>query len=225
MAVVVSFTDYRPTPRYDEKAWTRVRIEESLVAPAVWTPVETIILDPVEPDPARPLYRDLTTDAASEDAISFRLVFIDAIGTELPTSPVPAVSPEVRVWRPTVMDVAALTRTRTKGEFGDEPGTFNETTRPTGDQVERIIDQAVVDVLGVFTASDVPAEVQEEAKRVAALRACLYVELSYFPEQGADNSPYLQLRNLADAAMQQLVHLAIALDGFEESPRPVDLLP
>jgi hypothetical protein len=47
---------------------------------------------------------------------------------------------------PSVADVAALLRARTKDVNGDEIGTFNDDTRPTSAQVITLIDEAVVDI-------------------------------------------------------------------------------
>jgi hypothetical protein len=47
---------------------------------------------------------------------------------------------------PSVLDVAALLRARTKDSNGMEVGTFNDDTRPTSAQVLTLIDQAVADV-------------------------------------------------------------------------------
>jgi hypothetical protein len=128
-------------------------------------------------------------------------------------------------WAPSVQDVARHLTARTKDDNGAYVGTFNNDTRPTADQVQALIDTAVALVRGMFTAADVPEEVQAQAKEAATLKAALSVELSYFPEQAQDNSPYLQLRALSDQAMQTLIARATALDMFGEDPEPVNILP
>lgn len=128
-------------------------------------------------------------------------------------------------WAPDVEDVARQLIARTEDENGNRQGTFNDDTSPTGDEVTALIDGAVEDVRGLFTASDVPESCQALAKRVVTLKTALYIELSYFPEQASDNSPYLQLRAAADSAVNRLVSKAVALDMFTEDPVPETILP
>lgn len=105
-------------------------------------------------------------------------------------------------WAPTVEDVAALLRARTKGGDSemDELGTFRDDdssglgTRPTATQVEELIEIAVADVR-MRVADDMPDEFAESATGCAAMRAANLVELSYFPEQTeADRTVYQSLR-------------------------------
>lgn len=98
--------------------------------------------------------------------------------------------------RPTVDDVALLLRARTKDSQGNEVGTFDDDTRPTGDQVDAHIDVAM-GLVGVrFPAMDKLTTEQVTAfAGLVAYRAALRVEKSYFPEQvRSDRSAYTQLR-------------------------------
>jgi hypothetical protein len=90
---------------------------------------------------------------------------------------------------PTIADVAALIRARTKDSNGNELGTFTADTRPTDVQAQEAIDHAVVLVhLKVGAIGDGCASV---AKMCATYGAAAEIELSYFPEQArADRSPY-----------------------------------
>jgi hypothetical protein len=93
MAQVITFENYRPTPRYDSIAWTDVRVYEAATADAAdvdWTLIDTITLSPVDADPSDPAARDITTELASDtDELWYRLVFVDATGDTLaPTVPV-----------------------------------------------------------------------------------------------------------------------------------------
>jgi len=92
--------------------------------------------------------------------------------------------PEEVEWKPSVADVAAHIRARTKDAGGNEVGTFDETTRPTGDEVELLIDKAV---RRVQTQVGEPCNetLREDAGAAAALYAAMLVEQSYFPEQTA----------------------------------------
>lgn len=98
--------------------------------------------------------------------------------------------------RPSVADVASLIRARTKDEYGNEIGTFDDTTRPTGDDVETHIDAAMALVGTRFVAPGaLPADLVDAFAALVAYRAALRVEKSYFPEQvRSDRSAYDQLR-------------------------------
>jgi len=105
------------------------------------------------------------------------------------TTPVPA-------GRPSVEDVALLLRARTKDSNGTEVGTFDDETRPTGDQVEGHIDAAMA-LVGIRfgPVETMPTEAQTAFASLVAYRAALRVEKSYFPEQvRTDRSAYTQLR-------------------------------
>jgi hypothetical protein len=93
MPQVITFENYRPTPRYDSIAWTEVRVYEAATADAAdvdWTLIDTITLTPVDADPSDPAARDITTEDASDtEELWYRLVFVDATGDTLaPTVPV-----------------------------------------------------------------------------------------------------------------------------------------
>lgn len=100
-------------------------------------------------------------------------------------------------WRPTTDDVAALLRARTKNPSGNEQGTFDDQTRPTELEVERLITNGVAKVLAAIGVWDLPPEAQDEARHLASILAACEVELSYFPEQvRSDRSAYAQLWEL-----------------------------
>jgi hypothetical protein len=98
--------------------------------------------------------------------------------------------------RPTVEQVALLLRARTKDSAGNEVGTFDDDTRPTGDQVEEQIDVALALVGVRFPPSSTMTVEQVGAfQALVAYRAALRIEKSYFPEQvRSDRSAYPQLR-------------------------------
>jgi hypothetical protein len=95
-------------------------------------------------------------------------------------------------YTPTVADVAALIRARTKDKTGNEVGTFTADTRPTDAQAQEAIDHAVTSVhQRVGTIGDACAD---QARLTAAYGAAAEIELSYFPEQTrTDRSPYTYL--------------------------------
>lgn len=76
----------QPPPRYDSVPWNRARIEES-VDNAVFSPVETLALSPIDADPTRPARLHLTTSQATLASGWFRAVMLDAPGNESPPSP------------------------------------------------------------------------------------------------------------------------------------------
>jgi hypothetical protein len=95
---------------------------------------------------------------------------------------------------PTVDDVGALLRARTKDQFGNELGTFTADTRPTDDQTLVLIGQAY-DYVTSRSDTDLPEESWRAARSAIALKAAMLVELSYWPDQiPAGQSPYAMLR-------------------------------
>lgn len=109
------------------------------------------------------------------------------------STPAPPVDPLTVVWRPTVDDVAALIRARTKDASMNEVGTFTDQTRPTNVEVEQLITNGCAKIASLV-GWDVPSDAQAEASHLAAIVAACEVELSYFPEQvRTDRSAYTQL--------------------------------
>lgn len=111
MTQVVSFEDYRPSPRYDSLPWTNVNVEEGVAATGPWLLLETIAITPVDSDPANPKYRNFTTALASDTAdLWYRLVFTDAaLNTGLPTLPIQNVQ-DTRPVYATTTELAQLLR-------------------------------------------------------------------------------------------------------------------
>lgn len=103
MSQVVSFVDYRPTPRYDSLPWTAVNVEEGASSAGPWGLIDTLPLAPLDADPSQPGYRNFTTSLASDTpALWYRLVFIDAaLDTGLPTTPIQNVDDERPIYAST----------------------------------------------------------------------------------------------------------------------------
>lgn len=107
-------------------------------------------------------------------------------------------------WPVHAASVGSLLRARTRDTNGNEIGTFDATTRPTGDQVLSLINDAVED-LASSVGSDLPEAFWTKAATVAHYKTAMLVELSYFPEQVATGrSPYEQLRQLYAEALASL---------------------
>jgi hypothetical protein len=108
------------------------------------------------------------------------------------------------VWPATPDDVAALLRARTQDSTDVEVGAWTADTRPTLDEVERLLAMAQSIVLGqtgplnpevlvCVTADDI----MTQAATCVALLAAMLIELSYFPEQvQSTRSAYDQYRDL-----------------------------
>lgn len=106
--------------------------------------------------------------------------------------------PGTQSFVPSVDDVGAILRTRTKDEFGAELGTFTADTRPTDQQALTLIGQAYDDVIGVID-DDIPTTAWRDASSAIALRAAMLIELSFWPDQvPLGRSPYAQLKELYD---------------------------
>lgn len=195
MSVVVTLLGYSPPARADGVAFTKAKVEESPTGKGEWTARQTITLSPVDADPEHPESRDLTiTTATIPSGGWYRVVWIDSAANEsAPTAPALDASELAGGVRPTVTDVANLLRARTQVRGGNESGTFNARTRPTADEVDGMIDEALDEVLGkVRTVKEVEAlgvdklesEAYERRVRGAVkLYTAVLIETSYFPEQ------------------------------------------
>ena len=85
MTVVVTLEDYRPSPRYDGEPWTDARIEEAPASTGPWVTLETQALTPVDADPSDPVYRNFTTELASDTPeLWYRIVWVDAHASTSP---------------------------------------------------------------------------------------------------------------------------------------------
>lgn len=196
MAYTHSFADVRPPARYDDPAdpWTHVRVEEGLTAAGPWTQIEELAIAP-DPTPESPAPLDLTVTSAVESGW-YRFRFRDASGdlSEYSTAvanPSDIVGPSG--YRPALADLGAIMRARTKDNDQVELGTFTADTRPTGVEADLMIDQA--SALVATRLGSVPRRLGDLARAIVALRAAMYVEVSYYPEDtDTDQSAYARYR-------------------------------
>lgn len=109
---------------------------------------------------------------------------------------------------PALNEVAALIRERTRG--GDETGgrllgTFTDNTDPTASQVEDLIADGINDVrteLGPELDTTSDEGLQARARKLAAIRTAMYVELSFFREQTVgDDTAYGRLKEMWDEGL------------------------
>jgi hypothetical protein len=141
--------------------------------------------------------------------------FEDATGDTSDTDPIHDVPNPAETFLPTVSDVGALLRARTKDTKGVEIGTFTANTRPTFDEVLRIIDQAAGDVTALVD-TDIPVACYWQAAGCICLLSAMLVELSYFPEQVATNrSAYIHYKELYDNMLERLLG-AVEREAAEE---------
>lgn len=207
---VVTLRDFTPIPRYDDKPWTHVTIEEGPTEDGPWTALGDIDLLPVDTDPKYPASRDFTIENATLADGWYVVTFKDEDGDQqLPIEPVHYIPDEAEPYRPLVSDVAELLRARTKDKYGNEVGNFTADTRPNQEQVQELIDQATDDIVADLD-TDIPASAYRYVKRLITIRAAMEVELSYWPEQtNTDRSAYRNLKELFD---EQLIRVTNAVE-------------
>lgn len=92
--------------------------------------------------------------------------------------------------RPTVAQVAAILRARTRGpasrdaSVAGEHGTFDATTRPTYAQVEELITLGIGEVESALMGRTPCTDgLVTAATTSVAIRAALFIETGYYPEQ------------------------------------------
>jgi len=214
---VVTFEDFTPPPKFDDLPWTQLVIEEADNPAGPWTQIDTQPLSPLDEDPTEPMARAFTTDQATLPNGWYQVIFHDAAAsTAIPTSPIQNVPDETMPYLPTLADIGAIMRARTKTVNGDEIGTFNDETRPTGEEVNRIILQAANDVTAPID-TDIPVAAYRWAQQAIIYRSAKLIEISYFPEQIATGrSPYPEYNALFDEAIGWL-NTAVGRELEEES--------
>lgn len=109
-------------------------------------------------------------------------------------------------------DVAVLLRARTyadggwESEAGEEVGEFTNDTRPTADQVRRIIEQKATEVAARLGQEPSDESLISFAEQVVAYGAAMGVELSYLPEQtNPEDSVYDKLKELYEEGLASLI--------------------
>jgi hypothetical protein len=109
---------------------------------------------------------------------------------------------------PTTTDVAAILRARTKDLDGAEVGDFNANTRPTGPEVDRLIAMAYAEVTGI-SGTDLAKRCAGLAYSLVVIRAAMWVEGSYWPEQvRTDRSIFTELAAQYAAGLPTLIDCA-----------------
>jgi len=83
---VVTFSDYKPPPRYDSLPWVGVRIREAADPAGPWVAIEDIAFINPDADPAAPALRSFTTELATLASGWYTIAFYDESGDETPPS-------------------------------------------------------------------------------------------------------------------------------------------
>lgn len=86
-------------------------------------------------------------------------------------------------WAPTTEQVASVIRARVQKRGGKEGTDWDDTTRPTKQQVEDLIGLAVTKVAGETVWNPCTFRLRSESQRAAVEYAAMLVEQSYWPEQ------------------------------------------
>lgn len=179
-----SFSQVTPPARYDGVPWTLVIVQEAPPVDGVFVTIATVTV-PLDATPDTPNPVAITITTATLEYGRYRFAFQDAAGNQSPFS-APVLAPSVAgvsvSYLPSLADVGALVRARTKIAGGQEVGTFTTQTRPTDTQVTALIDLAAAEV-----ATKVDQPIVEpyaaDARNVVALRTSMHIEVSFFPEE------------------------------------------
>lgn len=190
---VVTFTDYLPTPRYDNVPWTSLTIEEAPAETGPWTLIDTQNIYPTDINPAEPSPRSFTTDNATLTEGWYRITFLDNQSNKVVSDPIQNIPQAETPWMPSVRDVALKILSRTRDSKGNQLGTFTADTIPDATDCAAIIGQAALDVAKVL-GDDIPDVLYDDVGNLIALKAAMQIELSYYSEQvNTGRSIYPQL--------------------------------
>lgn len=134
--------------------------------------------------------------------------------------------PDADVYRPTVTQVASVIWARTKTAGGQQIGTFDDTTRPTGDQVDDLIDLALSDTAAAL-GQDIPALLWKGVSMLVAINTANIIQASYWPEQVEANQASFEFwTNWYTQGLERMAQAIEAInDGDEEGADGVATLP
>lgn len=196
-----SFEGTTPPARFDAIPWTRLLVDQSPVDEIAWTQIDDQAIA-IDPTPATPDPVEYTVTTATLERAFFAVRF-DVVPSNPSTRSPPVLSP-APAYRPTVDQVAAILRARTRGiasrdaTIAGEQGTFTATTRPTAKQVQELIDVAVGELAGMMGGrTPCTMRLESSASAAAAYRAAQLVEVSYYPEQTATSEDATAFKALA----------------------------
>lgn len=108
-------------------------------------------------------------------------------------------------WSPSTEEVAAILRARVQKKGGFEGTDWDETTRPTKSQVERLIRMAVSRVANATVWNPCTFRLRSESRASAAMYASMLVEQSLWPESTTDRtSSFASLLKLWEGGLPDL---------------------
>lgn len=230
----VSMNDFRPPGRSDGLPWTQLLIEESATSSGPGSLIDTLLLSTgpgVQPvgldnDPKHPVARDWTTvNATLAPGLGFyRVRFKDAAGLFSEYSDY--VSSLPLPWFPSLREIAVHIRNRTIERATNRfIGTFTDLTRPTEEEAWEAAELAINDIIadtGRLDRTGISSDSHRAVRSLAALRAAMIIERSFFSEQvGTNKSPYPGLERDWERRLPKVVD-AIAEDIAGEIEPTVD---
>jgi hypothetical protein len=122
-------------------------------------------------------------------------------------------------YAPTIDEVGKRIAARTmEAETGQRVGTFNAETRPTGEEVADLIQDALT-VVGAAVGVDLDAQYVPMAKAAAIAYTCMSIEMSYYPEstESGDSS----FRAFKERFTQQIEYISTALSQTRPNERRI----
>jgi hypothetical protein len=186
---VTNFNNILPPARFDGNPWTQILVYESATEEGTFALLDTVAISSlpggVDSNPAEPAYRNVTVSNATVERGYYYFVFKDAIGNQTaPTNTIcnaPSVKGSIR---PTLIELGSILTVRTAelGSGGVQLGTFTERTRPTAEQAEQVIDQAV-NVTLLKIGPDIAPGFWQETKTVVLYLAAQLIELGFYKNE------------------------------------------
>ncbi|MCW3039358.1 MAG: hypothetical protein JWM31_1263 [Solirubrobacterales bacterium] len=199
--------EFEATPPPRQAAWASVQTYEgplTAVLDSDYALIDSRAI-PADPTPLVPDPLVFDVDTCVYETGLYRFRFLTGSGVPSPFSS-PVRSPKLLTadYAPSLDDVGALARARTKDSGGHEIGTFNENTRPTGAEVLRLIAMATAEV-ATRVEEPILTGFADAARAVIALRTAMLIEISYFPEDlQANGSAYGRFRGQFDESLISL---------------------
>lgn len=111
--------------------------------------------------------------------------------------------------RPSVEEVALLVADRTQDEFGNQLMNFNEKTRPNDDQVNLLIDQALLRVVSQLPPG-FGTEFYDQVSHTVALWAAMLIDSSFYGERIEDGG---RVRHYWDMIRESVRNTNAAIDS------------
>jgi len=218
--MIVSFKDYELIPRYDNKRWTQLKINEGSAEAGPWNLIDTQNIDPLAIDPTDPEPIFFTTEKATL-AVGvgwYRVDLVDEDGNTVQTDPVFNAAPiEIMA---TLDDVNA----HLDGEVIEATADNTDLIQVSVARIIRGYLSSVVDqttLMAWQTPDTTPDIIREIASMLIA--AYLYFQLSARTSLTIDDTNFAQrLYDQAIALLDKIVAGDIVIDTGGTGPAPPD---